>query len=70
MLTGILVLRWLIGYCHVFGPNAQSRIDGLFLCVAGLGSAGGRPPRVCSWPLARSPVSIHTLPHARTPLPY
>ena len=42
MLTGILVLRWLIGYCHVFGPNAQSRIDGLFLYVAGLGSARRR----------------------------
>ena len=54
MLTGILVLRWLIGYCHVFGPNAQSRIDGLY--VAGLGSAGGRPPRVCSWPLVRFPT--------------
>ena len=34
--------------------------DELFLYVAGVGSAGGRPPRVCAWPLARSPASIHT----------
>ena len=61
--TGISVLSWLIGYCHLCGPNAQSRmlvvVDGLFLYVAGLGSARRRAS-------TGLPVASGALPHPQT----